>query len=455
MDKEAPARVQDMDPDQQDEIYRAAKNADADIPRLQALPMAELMQTALAEGVQLVHGLGKQELIFELLRKRIADTGLGWGEGVLDILPDGFGFLRSPRHHYLSGPDDIYVSPSQVRRLNLRQGHQLAGPVRPPKSGEKYLALLHVEGVNGGTVEDLRQRVPFEELTPVLPHQRLALEHEGGPVEMRLLDLFAPMGKGQRTLITAPPQSGRTQILTQMARAVLHNHPEVYVIVLLIDDRPEEVTEMIVNTGPDERREVVASTFDQPASRHLALSEMVLARAKRMVEAGRDVMILLDSLTHLVRACNQEVPHSGKILSVGLDSMALQHPKRVFGAARQIEQGGSLSVVATVLTDTDSRMNDVITEEFRGRGNSEIVLDRELAGLHVYPALDIARTRTRREDNLLGRAELEAVRRLRRKLEGSSTRERLEQVTRMVDATATNADFFETLIEDPAGSQET
>ena len=437
-----------MDPDQQDEIYRAAKNADADIPRLQALSMAELMETAVGEGVQAVHGLSKPELIFELLKKRIADTGLGWGEGVLDILPDGFGFLRSPRHHYLAGPDDIYVSPSQVRRLNLKQGHRLAGPVRPPKSGEKYLALLHVEAVNGGTVEDLRLRIPFEELTPLLPTQRLLLEHPGCTADLRLLDLFAPMGKGQRTLIMAPPQSGRTQLLTLMAEAILTNQPEVYVIILLIDDRPEDVTEVIKSTGPDSRREVVSSTFDQPASRHVALSEMVLSKARRMVEAGQDVVILMDCLTHLVRACNQEVPHSGKILSVGLDTAALQHPKSLFGAARNLEQGGSLTVVATVLTDTDSLVNDVIVEEFRGRGNSEIVLDRNLAELHVYPALDIARTGTRREDNLLTEAQLKRVRRLRRKLDGYSTRESLEQVSEWLRAAETNADFLKMMDSD-------
>ena len=445
VEKPTSPRVQVMDPDQQDEIYRAAKAADSDIPSLQALPIAELMDKARSEGVETVPGLSKQELIFELLKKRIADTGLGWGEGVLDILPDGFGFLRSPQHHYIAGPDDIYVSPSQVRRLNLRQGHLLAGPVRPPKGREKYFALLHVEAVNGGTVEDLRQRIPFEELTPVLPSRRLRLEHQGCDSELRLLDLFAPMGKGQRTLILAPPQSGRTRLLTLMAMSILDNHADVYVIVLLIDDRPEDVTEMIANTGPDTRREVVASTFDEPASRHVTLAEMALAKAKRMVEAGNDVVILMDSLTHLVRAYNQELPHSGKILSVGLDAVALQHPKGLFGAARQMENGGSLSVVATVLTDTGSRMNDVIAEEFGGRANSEIVLDQHLAELHVYPALDVARTSTRREDTLLSRVELGKVRQLRRKLDGTSPRESLELLDQWMAAAPTNAELLDGL----------
>ncbi len=266
-------------------------------------------------------------------------------------------------------------------------------------------------------------------------------------MDMRLLDLFAPMGKGQRTLVMAPPQSGRTLLLTHMAKAILKNHADVYVIVLLIDDRPEDVTEVVKNTGPDDRREVVASTFDQPASRHVALSEMALAKAKRMVEAGQDVVILMDSLTHLVRAYNQEEPHTGKILSVGLDTVALQQPKCLFGAARQLEEGGSLTVVATVLTDTDSRMDAAIAEEFRGRGNSEIVLDRHLAELHVYPALDLARTGTRREDNLLPGAQLDKIRQLRRKIDVGSTRESLEKLMAWLAATETNADFLDSLQE--------
>jgi transcription termination factor Rho len=389
--------------------------------------------------------LTKQELIFHLLRQRVTHTGLGWGEGVLDILPDGFGFLRSKRYSYAAGSDDIYVSPSQIRRLNLKPGHLLAGPVRPPKEGEKYFALLHVEAVNGGTVEELRGRIPFDELTPLLPHQRLSLEHPGCGLDMRLLDFLAPLGKGQRTLVATPPLTGRGALLTHFAQAILHNHPEVYVILLMVDERPEDITEMLRQTGPDNRREVAASSFDEPASRHVALAELVTDRARRMVETGQDVVILMDSLTQLTRAYNTEVPHSGKILSAGLDANALQRPKRLFGSARKVEEGGSLTVVATVLTDTGSRMNDVIAEEFRGKANSDIVLSDKLSGLHIYPALDIAHTGTRSEDRLLSENELLKVRRLRKELSGMATGEALESLLERVTKTKDNAAFLDSL----------
>ncbi len=435
-------KFQNLNDDQRNEIYEAAKKADYEIPKLQAMSMQDLIARARKEGVDCSPGSSKQELIFQLLKNRVTNTGLGWGEGVLDILPDGFGFLRSRQYNYTAGIDDIYVSPSQIRRLNLKQGHLLAGPVRPPKDGEKYFALLHVEAVNGGTVEDLRNRIAFEELTPVMPDDRLRLEHPGCGLDMRLLDFLSPLGKGQRTLILAPPLAGRSALLTHLAQAILHNHPDVYVILLVVDERPEDITEMIRDTGPDHRREVVASSFDEPASRHVALAEIVTEKARRMVEAGRDVVVLMDSLTQLTRAYNTEVPHSGKILSAGLDAVALQRPKRLFGSARKVEEGGSLTVIATALTDTGSRMNDVICEEFRGKANSEITLSEELAELHVYPALAIGHTSTRREERLLTAEELKQVRKLRKQLSHKEPEVALEELMERVSQTETNEEFL-------------
>jgi len=435
-------RVRDLNEDQRNEIYEAAKKADYQIPKLQELAMSELLRLARQEGVEGYPGLSKQELIFQLLRQRVTSTGLGWGEGVLDVLPDGFGFLRSKRYNYVAGPDDIYVSPSQIRRLNLKQGHLLAGPVRPPKEGEKYFALLHVEAVNAGTVDELRHRIPFDELTPVLPNERLRLEHPDCGIDMRLLDFLAPLGKGQRTLIMTPPLTGRSVLLTHLAQAILHNHPEVYVILLAVDQRPEDITEMRRQTGPDERREVAASSFDEPAGRHIALAEIVVQKARRMVETGRDVVMLMDSLTQLTRAYNTEIPHSGKIITAGLDAVALQRPKHLFGSARCVEEGGSLTVIATALTDTNSRMNEVICDEFKGKANSEIVLSEQLTGLHVYPAIDIAHSSTREEDRLLDPDELRKVRKLRRELSSIPGGNGLEKLMERVSQTATNSMFF-------------
>ena len=303
-----PPEVRDLNDQQRNEIYEAAKNADHEIPRLQALSMQDLVKLAEQEGLSNHAGLAKQELIFQLLKRRVTGAGLGWGEGVLDILPDGFGFLRSSSYSYNAGPDDIYVSPSQIRRLNLKQGHLVAGPVRPPKEGEKYFALLHVEQVNGGTIEQLRKRIAFDELTAVPPSQRVRLEHADCDLDIRLIDLLAPMGKGQRTLIMTPPLSGRSELLTHLAQAILANDPDVYVILLVIDERPEDITEIQRRTGPDDRREVAASSFDEPASRHVALAEIVTEKARRMVEAGQDVVVLMDSLTALTRAYNTEAP---------------------------------------------------------------------------------------------------------------------------------------------------
>lgn len=440
-----PPKVQNLNDEERNQIYEAAKKADHEIPKLQALPMSDLLRLAEQEGVTGYSGLGKQELIFHLLKGRVTGTGLGWGEGVLDILPDGFGFLRSMRYSYSAGPDDIYVSPSQIRRLNLKQGHLLAGPVRPPKEGEKYFALLHVEQVNGGTIEELRRRIPFDELTPVPPSQRLRLEHPGCELDIRLLDILAPMGKGQRTLILTPPLTGRSSLLAHLAQAILHNDPDVYVILLVIDERPEDITEILRATGPDDRREVAASSFDEPASRHVALAEIVTEKARRMVESGRDVVVLMDSLTALTRAYNTEVPHSGKILSTGLDAVALQRPKRLFGSARAIEEGGSLTVMATALTNTGSRMDEVICEQFVGKGNSQVILSEALAQLHVYPAIDIAHTGSNREKNLLDAHELDQVRKLRKKLSRESAEDALEKLLEMVGDTESNAEFLKQL----------
>ncbi|MBK8974807.1 MAG: transcription termination factor Rho [Planctomycetes bacterium] len=419
-------------------VYERAKKADYEIPRLQAMPMADLMELAARTGVTDTVGLTKQELIFQILRQKVTSQGLGWGEGTLDILPDGFGFLRSRRYNYMAGPDDIYVSPSQIRRLNLKQGHELAGPVRPPKDGEKYFALLHVEAIDGQPVETLRERIPFEDLTPLLPSTRLLLDHEGAGIDVRLIDLLAPMGRGQRALVLSPPHSGRNALLIHLAQAILESNDDVYVILLLLDERPEEVTEAVRATGPDHRREVVASTFDEPASRHVSLADMVLHKARRMVESHRHVVLLVDSLTSLVRAYNTEVPPSGKLLAAGLDATALLEPKRLFGAARNIEEGGSLTVIAIASTDTGSRTDGVIADEFRGKGNCEIVLDERLAGLHVYPALDVFATGTRREDSLLSPADLERLRRLRKDIERDSLRDSLEALIERVRSTPGN-----------------
>ncbi len=435
-----------LDAKQRNEVYEAAKRVDYQIPQLQEMGSSELLALATDLGIQEAQGKSRKELIFDILRVKVTSRGLGWGEGVLDILPDGFGFLRCAQHNYQAGPDDIYVSPSQIRRLNLQQGHQLAGPVRPPKEGEKYFALLHVEAVNSRPVEGMGPRVPFADLTPLLPDTRLHLEHGSGELDLRLVDLFAPIGKGQRTLVLAPPHCGRTALLVHMAQSILRNDPESYVILLLLDERPEEVTEAERATRPaSARREVIASTFDEPASAHISLAEMAIEKARRMVESGMDVVLLVDSLTALTRAYNTEEPHSGKILAAGLDAVALQEPKKLFGAARRLEEGGSLTVIATVLTDTGSRMNDVIAEEFQGKANCEIVLDRQLAEMHLFPAINLHRTGTRREDNLLPTEDLAKLRKLRRSLAQIEVQSALEQMLASLEATSTNADFLKTL----------
>lgn len=431
-----------MDSNRRNEIYENAKRADYQIPKLQSMPIGELTAFARESGIDVTSGVPRQELIFQILKRKVTKQGLGWGEGTLDILPDGFGFLRSQRYNYRPGSDDIYVSPSQIRRLSLRQGHLVAGPVRPPKDGEKYFALLHVEAVNGIAADEFGPVIPFEDLTPLIPAERLVLEHDGGGLDLRLIDLLAPTGKGQRTLVLAPPHCGRTTLLANIARGILANHPDVYVILSLLDERPEEVTEVVRSTGPEDRREVLASTFDEEPSQHITLAEMAIQKACRMVECGRDVVILLDSLTQLTRAYNTELPHSGKIVIPGLDQAALLAPKKLFGAARRVEEGGSLTVIATVLTNTGSTVDTAIAGEFKGKSNSEIVLNDELANLHLYPAVDVRHSGTRHETNLLDESEVEQLRALRRELTAQDMLGAYEDIVARLGNTRTNAEFL-------------
>jgi transcription termination factor Rho len=424
--------------DERSRLYEAARRRD-DIGRLQELSVAALRDVAREEGLDVPPGCSRSALLFELVKHRLADTGLGWGEGVLDVLAEGYGFLRSPRRDFEPGADDVYVSTTQVRRLDLKPGQEIAGPVRPPHRGENFLALLHVELVDGSPVDEMRARLPFDQRTPLLPRRRLHLEHPGAGPAPRLVDLLAPWGLGQRVLIHAPPGAGRTLLLTQLAQAIAAREPGVHLLLALLDERPEEIAEVRRQVGHGRGREVVATAFDAPPARHLALAEMALARAQRLVEAGRDVVLALDSLTAFARACNQELPHSGKMLSVGLDAAALLRPKKLFAAARSLEEGGSLTVLATVLTATGSRLDEVIAEEFAGKANSEVVLDPGLASLHVEPALDVLRTGTRREDCLLDAGALAALRRLRLELAPRPPRERLEALLQLLARHPTNA----------------
>ncbi len=383
-------------------------------------------------------GMRKQELIFEILRARAAKAGLIFSEGVLEVLPDGFGFLRAPDYNYLAGPDDIYVSPSQIRKFDLHTGDTVSGQIRPPREGERYFALIKVEAVNFEPPSRGRERVFFENLTPLYPQERVRLEADSDNLSTRVMDLMTPLGKGQRGLIVAAPRTGKTMLLQAIANAITANHPEVYLIVLLIDERPEEVTDMQRNV----KGEVISSTFDEPAQRHIQVAEMVIEKAKRLVEHKKDVVILLDSITRLARAYNTIVPTSGKILSGGVDSNALQRPKRFFGAARNIEQGGSLTIVASALVDTGSRMDEVIFEEFKGTGNMEVHLDRKLADRRVFPAIDIQKSGTRKEELLLDRDDLSRVYVLRKVLTPLSPNEAMELLLSKMSKTKTNAEFL-------------
>ncbi len=421
--------------------YEQIKQGDIHIAELQRMTMPQLIEQARAENLSEITGIKKQDLIFKILKERVKLNGLMFGEGTLEILPDGFGFLRSPDYHYLSCPDDIYVSPSQIRRFGLRTGATVSGQIRPPKENERYFALLRVEAINYQDPNVLAEKVFFDDLTPLHPDQRVVLETTAEEGAMRVIDLIVPIGFGQRGLIVSPPRAGKTILLQKMAKSVLINHPEVYVIMLLIDERPEEVTDM-ERQVKGANCEVISSTFDEPASRHIQVSEMVIEKAKRMVEYGHDVVIFLDSITRLARAWNSECPHSGKILSGGVDANALQRPKRFFGSARKVEEGGSLTIIATALIDTGSKMDEVIFEEFKGTGNLEIVLDRRLVDKRVWPAIDIGRSGTRREEMLMDPEEYRRVCILRRVLNEMNGPDAMELLINRLAKTKTNAEFL-------------
>jgi len=408
-----------------------------DIRELKEMVIAELVQIAKDLGVEGATGTRKQELIFKVLQAQTEKSGLIFAEGVLECLPDGFGFLRAPEYNYLPGPDDIYVSPSQIRRFDLRTGDTVSGQVRKPKEGERYFALIKVEAVNFEHPDVVRNKIFFDNLTPLYPLERLTLEVEGN-MASRVMDLATPMGKGQRALIVAPPRTGKTMLLQALASSIAHNNPEVVLIVLLIDERPEEVTDMQRSV----KGEVVSSTFDEPATRHVQVADMVIEKAKRLVEHKKDVVILLDSITRLARAYNTVQPPSGKVLSGGIDANALHRPKRFFGAARNIEEGGSLTIIATALVDTGSRMDDVIFEEFKGTGNCEIHLDRKLVDKRVFPAIDINKSGTRKEELLRPEGELHRVWILRKVLNPLSTVESMELLLDKLNKIKTNAEFL-------------
>jgi transcription termination factor Rho len=407
---------------------------------LKEMSISELTHIGREMGVEGASGLRKQELIFKLLAAQTEKSGLIFSEGVLETLPDGFGFLRAPEYNYLPGPDDIYVSPSQIRKFDLRTGDTVSGQIRPPKEGERYFALIKVEAINFEAPEHSREKIFFDNLTPLYPDEqlRMEIESDSDKIAARVIDLVTPIGKGQRALIVAPPRTGKTMLLQTIANSVTENHPEVTLIVLLIDERPEEVTDMQRSV----RGEVISSTFDEPPTRHVQVADMVIEKAKRLVEHKRDVVILLDSITRLARAHNAVVPPSGKILSGGIDSNALQRPKRFFGAARNIEEGGSLTIIATALIDTGSRMDDVIFEEFKGTGNSEIHLDRKLSDKRLFPAIDLQRSGTRKEELLLGKEDLNRVWVMRRVLNPLSPVEQMEVVLERLGKTKTNAEFL-------------
>jgi transcription termination factor Rho len=414
-----------------------------DIADLKKKSVAELHAMAEELNITNYSGLRKQDLIFRIEQSLLDSDTVLRGEGVLEILPEGYGFLRSQDWNYLYGPDDIYVSPSQIKRFDLRTGDTVLGQVRPPKEGERYLALLKVETVNGDEPEKAKHRIAFENLRPRYPDQRLRLERKDGDLSMRVVDILAPIGKGQRALISSPPKAGKTILLQKLANSITENHPEVTLIVLLVDERPEEVTDMEENV----QAEVISSTFDEPADRHVQVADMVIEKARRLVEHGKDVVILLDSITRLARAHNVVVPHSGKILSGGVDANALHKPKRFFGAARNIEGGGSLTIVGTALIETGSRMDEVIFEEFKGTGNMELVLDRRIAERRIYPAIDVQRSSTRKEDLLLSGEELNRVYLLRNFLADMPPVEAIEFLLERMKRTKNNKEFFATMAQ--------
>jgi len=435
-----------------EELYKVARNSGAtplmserrdslDFGTLQKMTSDELLAIASVEKIADASRLDRQELIFQVLKARMLSSGILYGEGTLEILADGFGFLRSSSHHYVSCPDDIYISPSQIRRFGLSTGMTISGQIRPPKENERYFALLRVEAINHRNPNDVRARKPFDSLTPLHPTVRMVMETVPEVIETRVVDLVAPMGFGQRGLIVSPPRSGKTVLLQKLAKAVLQNYPSAYVIILLIDERPEEVTDMQREVrGPN--CEVVSSTFDEPASRHIQVSQMVLEKAKRMVEDGINVVVFLDSITRLARAWNGECQQSGKLLSGGLDANAMQRPKSFFGAARKVEEGGSLTILATALVGTGSRMDDVIFEEFKGTGNLEIVLDRAMVDRRIWPAVDINQSGTRREESLLDPLEHQRISALRKMLSELSASDAMETLVAKLGKTKSNAEFL-------------
>jgi len=429
------------DPDLALQVKLPADAVPKKLIELQQMSLAQLTEYGEALGLRDVSELSKQDLVFRILKEQIRSMGLMFGEGTLEILPDGFGFLRSPKYHYISCPDDIYVSPSQIRRFGLETGVTVSGQIRPPKENERYFALLRVEAINYQEPSVRRERKPFDALTPLHPHQRIILETDADSIDMRVVDLLAPIGFGQRGLIVAPPRTGKTVLLQKIAKAILKNYEETSVIMLLIDERPEEVTDMQREVrGP--RCEVVSSTFDETASRHVQVANMVLEKAKRMVEYGRDVVILLDSITRLARAWNSECLPSGKLLTGGLDTAALQRPKAFFGSARKIEGKGSLTILATALVDTGSKMDEVIFEEFKGTGNLEIVLDRTLVDKRIWPAINLQSTGTRREEMLLDPEEWKRIGLLRRMMSEISSADAIEMLTSKLAKTKSNAEFL-------------
>lgn len=416
-------------------------NIKFDVTEMSKMTISELLKIAEQLKLEGITGIRKQELIGKIMEYQAKQNGLVRGAGVLEILPDGFGFLRSQEYNYLSSHEDIYVSPSQVKKLGLRKGDTIEGLIRPPKEGERYFALLQVENINGVPIDKLRNRPFFDNLTPLHPNKRFILETTKGELTTRVIDLMCPIGKGQRALIVAAPKTGKTMILQKIANALTTNHDDIELIVLLIDERPEEVTDMKRSV----KGEVIASTFDEPADRHVQVAEMVLEKAKRMTEQKKDVIILLDSITRLARAYNTITPSSGRVLSGGLESTSLQRPKRFFGAARNIEEGGSLTIIATALVETGSRMDDVIFEEFKGTGNSEIYLDRKLADRRIFPAIDINRTSTRKEELLLSDDELNKIWILRKVLAPLSSVDAMELLVNKLSATKSNKDFLKSM----------
>jgi transcription termination factor Rho len=424
-------------PQQQQPQQQRRAGQGLNITDLKDMSIQKLTQIAKDLTVAGATGMRKQDLIFQILKAQTEQSGFIFSEGVLEVLPDGFGFLRAPDYNYLPGPDDIYVSPSQIRKFDLQTGDTVSGQIRPPKEGERYFALIKVEAVNFEAPDQSRDKLFFENLTPLYPQERITLETPES-ISSRIMDLWTPIGKGQRGLIVAPPRTGKTMLLQSIAQSVAKNHPEVYLMVLLIDERPEEVTDMQRSV----EGEVISSTFDEPAQRHVQVAEMVIEKAKRLVEHKKDVLILLDSITRLARAYNTVIPASGKILSGGLDSNALQKPKRFFGAARNIEEGGSLTIMATALVDTGSRMDDIIFEEFKGTGNMEIHLDRKLTDKRVFPSIDVAKSGTRKEELLIPKDDLNRIWVLRKVLNPLSPVEAMELLIDKMSKTRTNADFL-------------